>query len=43
MLKIPISAHQISLQSSIIERKIHPIRQLWPTVLGLRQGQVKRT
>jgi hypothetical protein len=34
--KSPISAHQSSLQSSIIEQKIHPIRCLWPTVWGFR-------
>jgi hypothetical protein len=32
--------HQISLQSSLIEQKIQPIRCLEPIVLGLRQGQV---
>jgi len=35
----PISPHQISLQSSIIKRKLHPIRYCSPVVLGLRQGQ----
>jgi hypothetical protein len=35
----PISPHQISLHSSIIEQKIHPIRCCSPVVLGLRQGQ----
>ena len=35
----PISPHQISLQSSIIERKLHPIRCCSPVVLSLRQGQ----
>jgi hypothetical protein len=38
----PISPHQISLQSSIIEQKLHPIRGCSPVVLGLRQGQVPR-
>jgi hypothetical protein len=36
----PISPHQISLQSSIIEVKLHPIRGCSPVVLGLRQGQI---
>ena len=35
----PISPHQISLQSSIIRQKFHPIRGSSPVVLGLRQGQ----
>jgi hypothetical protein len=35
----PISPHQISLHSSIIEQKLHPIRCCSPVVLGLRQGQ----
>jgi hypothetical protein len=38
--KNPISAHQISLQSSLIEQMIHAIRCLSPTVLGLRQRQM---
>jgi hypothetical protein len=38
----PISPHQLSLQSSIIEQKLHPIRCCSPpVVLGLRQGQMK--
>jgi hypothetical protein len=36
----PISPHQISLHSSIIEQKLHPIRCCSPVVLGLRQGQL---
>jgi hypothetical protein len=32
----PISPHQISLQSSIIEPELHPIRCCSPVVLGLR-------
>ena len=32
----PTSANQISLQSSIIEQKLHPIRGCSPVVLGLR-------
>jgi hypothetical protein len=39
----PISPHQISLHSAIIEQKLHPIRCCSPVVLGLRQGQVART
>jgi hypothetical protein len=35
----PISPHQISLQSSIIEQKLHPIRCCSPAELSLRQGQ----
>jgi hypothetical protein len=35
----PISPHQISLQNSIIEQKLHPIRGCSPVVSGLRQGQ----
>jgi hypothetical protein len=38
--KSPISPHQTSLQRSLIEPKIQPIRCLGPIVLGLRQGQV---
>jgi hypothetical protein len=34
----PISPHEISLQSSIIRQKFHPIRGSSPVVLGLRQG-----
>jgi hypothetical protein len=42
-LKRPIglggSGSQISLQSSIIQQKFHPIRGSSPVVLGLRQGK----
>ena len=34
--KNPISPHQISLQRSLIEQKIQPIRCLGPIELGLR-------
>jgi hypothetical protein len=38
----PISAHQISLQKSFIEQKVHPIRWFQPTELDFRQGQPPR-